>query len=152
MHGESGPVVAIVRQAFIDLGLAMARSTKKLGRPDGIFGGETESRVWQFQARTGLERDGIVALRFVQKTASKLGMQRFPLTVCIDVSCHDLAVMSTRKPSKAWLSSTPKSHVGNKSTASMKPPRRRTGGRARTNQHRLLLRPLGRRKSARAVG
>ena len=46
MHGESGPAVAIVQQAFIDLGLAMARSTKKLGRPDGIFGGETESRVW----------------------------------------------------------------------------------------------------------
>jgi peptidoglycan hydrolase-like protein with peptidoglycan-binding domain len=85
MHGESGPAVAIVQQAFIDLGLAMARSTKKLGRPDGIFGGETESRVWQFQARTGLERDGIVALRFVRKTASKLGMQRFPLTVCIEV-------------------------------------------------------------------
>ena len=60
IHGESGPAVAIVQQAFIDLGLAMARSTKKLGRPDGIFGGETESRVWQFQARTGLERDGIV--------------------------------------------------------------------------------------------
>jgi peptidoglycan hydrolase-like protein with peptidoglycan-binding domain len=67
MHGESGPAVAIVQQAFIDLGLAMARSTKKLGRPDGIFGGETESRVWQFQARTGLERDGIVGRNTMAK-------------------------------------------------------------------------------------
>ncbi len=31
MHGESGPAVGIVQQAFIDLGLAMARSTKRLG-------------------------------------------------------------------------------------------------------------------------
>jgi peptidoglycan hydrolase-like protein with peptidoglycan-binding domain len=67
MHGESGPAVAIVQQALIDLGLAMARSTKKLGRLDGIFGGETESRVWQFQARTGLERDGIVGRNTMAK-------------------------------------------------------------------------------------
>lgn len=59
MRNTVGPQVAILQQAFIDLGMDMKLSTKK-GPPDGIFGGETESRVWQFQARTGLVRDGIV--------------------------------------------------------------------------------------------
>ncbi|WP_395701370.1 peptidoglycan-binding protein [Aquabacterium sp.] len=59
MRNTVGPHVAILQQAFIDLGMDMNLSTKK-GPPDGIFGGETESRVWQFQARTGLVRDGIV--------------------------------------------------------------------------------------------
>lgn len=58
-RGAAGPHVAIVQKAFIDLGLAMAITTKK-GAPDGLFGGETESRVWQFQARTGLDRDGVI--------------------------------------------------------------------------------------------
>ncbi|MCO5093508.1 peptidoglycan-binding domain-containing protein [Bosea sp. (in: a-proteobacteria)] len=59
-RGANGQHVAAIQQAFIDLGLGMAISTKKAGKADGIFGGETESRVWQFQARMGLTRDGIV--------------------------------------------------------------------------------------------
>ncbi len=58
-RGSSGEAVRILQQALIDLGLGMKLSTKKSGTPDGIFGGETESRVWEFQARTGLGTDGI---------------------------------------------------------------------------------------------
>ncbi|RDJ24957.1 hypothetical protein DWF00_17250 [Bosea caraganae] len=65
-RGSTGPHVAIVQQAFIDLGLAMAITTKK-GAPDGIFGGETESRVWQFQARTGLTKDGVIGRETMTK-------------------------------------------------------------------------------------
>lgn len=66
-RGSAGPHVAIIQQAFIDLGLAMAISTKKKGLPDGIFGGETESRVWQFQARAGLVKDGVVGRETMAK-------------------------------------------------------------------------------------
>lgn len=59
-RGSSGQHVSIIQQALIDLGLGMAISTKKSGKADGVFGGETESRVWQFQARTGLSRDGVI--------------------------------------------------------------------------------------------
>ncbi len=65
-RGSTGPHVAIVQQAFIDLGLAMKITTKK-GSPDGIFGGETESRVWQFQARTGLDKDGVIGRGTMEK-------------------------------------------------------------------------------------
>jgi peptidoglycan hydrolase-like protein with peptidoglycan-binding domain len=58
-RGAAGPHVVALQQAFIDLGLGMAISTKATGKPDGLFGGETESRIWQFQARTGLTRDGV---------------------------------------------------------------------------------------------
>jgi peptidoglycan hydrolase-like protein with peptidoglycan-binding domain len=66
-RGAGGQHVAIVQQAFIDLGLGMAISTKKQGKPDGIFGGETESRVWQFQAQTGLTRDGVIGRETLEK-------------------------------------------------------------------------------------
>lgn len=66
-RGASGPHVAIIQQALIDLGLGMAISTKKSGKPDGIFGGETESRIWQFQARTGLSRDGVAGRETMTK-------------------------------------------------------------------------------------
>ena len=57
-RGAGGHHVAIVQQAFIDLGLGMAIST---------FGGETESRVWQFQAQTGLTRDGVIGRETLEK-------------------------------------------------------------------------------------
>lgn len=66
-RGSNGPHVAAIQQAFIDLGLGMAISTKKTGKADGIFGGETESRVWQFQARTGLTRDGVAGRETMTK-------------------------------------------------------------------------------------
>ena len=66
-RGSSGQHVALVQQAFIDLGLGMAISTKKSGKADGVFGGETESRVWQFQARTGLSRDGVIGRETLEK-------------------------------------------------------------------------------------
>jgi peptidoglycan hydrolase-like protein with peptidoglycan-binding domain len=66
-RGSSGQHVALVQQAFIDLGLGMAISTKKSGKADGVFGGETESRVWQFQALTGLSRDGVIGRETLEK-------------------------------------------------------------------------------------
>ncbi len=81
MRNSAGPHVAILQQAFIDLGMDMKLSTKK-GPPDGIFGGETESRVWQFQARTGLVRDGIVGHATMTKLDELLptaGPPPFPL-------------------------------------------------------------------------
>jgi peptidoglycan hydrolase-like protein with peptidoglycan-binding domain len=64
-RGSSGQHVALVQQAFIDLGLGMAISTKKSGKADGVFGGETESRVWQ--ALTGLSRDGVIGRETLEK-------------------------------------------------------------------------------------
>ncbi|AMJ62819.1 peptidoglycan-binding domain-containing protein [Bosea sp. PAMC 26642] len=65
-RGSTGSHVAIVQKAFMDLGLAMAITSKK-GPPDGIFGGETESRVWQFQAAAGLTKDGIIGRSTMEK-------------------------------------------------------------------------------------
>ena len=42
-RGASGQHVIAIQQAFIDLGFGMEISTKKTGKADGIFGGETES-------------------------------------------------------------------------------------------------------------
>jgi len=77
-RGSTGPHVAIVQKAFIDLGLAMAITTKK-GAPDGIFGGETESRVWQFQARTGLTKDGVIGRETMTKLDELLPTNDPPL-------------------------------------------------------------------------
>lgn len=65
-RGSSGQHVAIVQKAFIDLGFGMAITAKK-GAPDGVFGGETESRVWEFQARTGLSKDGVIGRETMEK-------------------------------------------------------------------------------------
>lgn len=58
--GEKGDPVAIVQQAYLDLGYAMPISTQKTGKPDGIFGNETASITRKFQDKHGLDIDGIV--------------------------------------------------------------------------------------------
>ena len=58
--GERGEAVAILQQALIDCGFAMPASTSNgTQTPDGIYGDETVTTVYKFQAREGLQRDGI---------------------------------------------------------------------------------------------
>lgn len=65
-HGEPDRVaVAILQKALVDCGFAMPRSTRPDGSMDGIFGGETEQKVKDFQVKNGLVNrhgaaDGIV--------------------------------------------------------------------------------------------
>jgi peptidoglycan hydrolase-like protein with peptidoglycan-binding domain len=65
-RGARGAHVAAVQKAFIDLGFVMNITASK-GAPDGIFGGETESRIWQFQAQTGLTRHGVIGPEILAK-------------------------------------------------------------------------------------
>jgi peptidoglycan hydrolase-like protein with peptidoglycan-binding domain len=57
--GENSEAVAILQQALIDLGYPMPISTRRTGRPDGIFGDETEATVATFQQKERLSRDGV---------------------------------------------------------------------------------------------
>jgi peptidoglycan hydrolase-like protein with peptidoglycan-binding domain len=57
---EQGEAVAILQQAFIDLGFPMPVSTRKTGKPDGIFGSETLTTVKAFQTKYGLKSDGVI--------------------------------------------------------------------------------------------
>jgi peptidoglycan hydrolase-like protein with peptidoglycan-binding domain len=56
--GAKGQSVKILQQALLDLGIALPRSTKT-GRPDGIFGPETEAALKAFQRANSLKADGI---------------------------------------------------------------------------------------------
>jgi peptidoglycan hydrolase-like protein with peptidoglycan-binding domain len=57
--GQTNDAVAVLQQALIDLGYPMPISTRKTGRPDGIFGAETEATVTEFQRSQGLSPDGV---------------------------------------------------------------------------------------------
>lgn len=57
-RGERGEAVERVQQALIDLGYPMPRSIRA-GRPDGIFGQETDSRIRSFQRDNNLGVDGV---------------------------------------------------------------------------------------------
>lgn len=63
---EQGPAVAILQQAFIDLGFPMPGSTKS-GKPDGIFGQETLKAVRAFQTKHALSVDGVVGNQTMTK-------------------------------------------------------------------------------------
>jgi murein L,D-transpeptidase YcbB/YkuD len=59
--GEEGPAVALLQQAFLDLGFLLPRSTDNGAQPpDGIFGIETARVVKGFQFRQGIAKDGVV--------------------------------------------------------------------------------------------
>jgi len=55
---ESGPAVAILQQALIDLGFPLTITTRKTGNPDGVYGTETRYAIRAFQAKNGLPVDG----------------------------------------------------------------------------------------------
>jgi murein L,D-transpeptidase YcbB/YkuD len=80
-RGETGEPVATVQRAFVDLGFDMPVTTgngRKLA--DGIFGGETEQVVRQFQKINGLDVDGVVGRQTLKKledlTSSQSATQR----------------------------------------------------------------------------
>lgn len=58
--GESGEAVRLVQEVLVGEGFAMPRSTKPTGELDGGFGQETFDALKEFQAKQGLEADGIV--------------------------------------------------------------------------------------------
>ena len=61
-RGERDRVaVAILQKALVDCGFPMPRSTRPDGSMDGIFGGETEQKVKDFQEQNGLVNRGGVA-------------------------------------------------------------------------------------------
>lgn len=66
---EKGEAIAILQQAFVDLGFAMPLSTGH-GAPDGIFGNETLRVVRSFQSKYHLTADGIVG----KKTMAQLDL------------------------------------------------------------------------------
>jgi hypothetical protein len=57
--GERGLGVALLQAALIKTGFEMPLSTRRTGRPDGIFGDETEQVVRSFQQRHKLLVDGV---------------------------------------------------------------------------------------------
>jgi peptidoglycan hydrolase-like protein with peptidoglycan-binding domain len=58
-QGEISEGVEILQQALVDLGFRMPISTRATGFLDGIYGDETVAVVTMFQARNGLQRDGV---------------------------------------------------------------------------------------------
>jgi peptidoglycan hydrolase-like protein with peptidoglycan-binding domain len=65
--GAKGSGVAAIQQGLIDAGHEMPISTKS-GKPDGIFGKETDATVRAFQGKNGLTPDGDVG----RKTMGRL--------------------------------------------------------------------------------
>ena len=49
-----GEGVVKLQQALIDIGFPMPISTRKFGRPDGIYKRETADKVKEFQRKNGL--------------------------------------------------------------------------------------------------
>ena len=70
--GETGEAVQILQQALIQTGFPMPVSTQA-GSPDGIFGNETVNTVYRFQAREGLQRDGIAGHDTLHRLDDLLG-------------------------------------------------------------------------------
>jgi peptidoglycan hydrolase-like protein with peptidoglycan-binding domain len=58
-RGAHGPAVVTLQDLLVDLGFRLPISLA-LGRPDGIFGRETEAAVKQFQRQQALPPDGMV--------------------------------------------------------------------------------------------
>ena len=58
--GEAGEAVRLVQHALVDDGFALPGSTKPGGQLDGVFGPEMARQVRAFQAKQGLESDGVV--------------------------------------------------------------------------------------------
>jgi peptidoglycan hydrolase-like protein with peptidoglycan-binding domain len=59
--------VAVIQQALLDLGFLLPISTKKSGRPDGIFGAETVAKIKEFQRKHKLKDDGVVGEKTMHK-------------------------------------------------------------------------------------
>lgn len=66
--GSNGEAVKKVQQALIDLGYPMPISTQKTGKPDGLFGSETQASVARFQSNQGVTPSyGIVGTKTIKR-------------------------------------------------------------------------------------
>lgn len=59
-RGARGTAVALLQGALIELTFKLPTSTRKLGKPDGIYGSETEKAVHDFQALHKVGHVGVV--------------------------------------------------------------------------------------------
>lgn len=64
---ESGPGVVLVQSALLDLGYKLPISTRKTGKPDGIYGDEMHAAVFKFQTDKKLKHDGIAGHNTIEK-------------------------------------------------------------------------------------
>lgn len=75
-RGERGTPVRLVQEGLVADGFALPRSTTPSGQLDGVFGGETQDAVRQFQTKytaDGLtDRNGLADGRVGRKTLGKL--------------------------------------------------------------------------------
>ena len=83
--GLAEHAVRLLQQALIDLGYPMPISTEKyktpdgVGTPDGDYGGETRSKVWQFQKDNDLGKDGVAGKNTITKIDELLFAKRIPM-------------------------------------------------------------------------
>ena len=79
--GSEGAGVKVVQGALIDLGYKFPISTKKTGRPDGIYGRETVDVIRQFQEDSKLPlKDGVAGkntISLLDKTLTKSDKKSF---------------------------------------------------------------------------
>ncbi|MBA3447891.1 MAG: peptidoglycan-binding protein, partial [Pseudaminobacter sp.] len=57
-RGSNGPGVAELQSLLADMGFGLDLSLRK-GRPDGVYGAETDRAIKDFQRRRGLVADGV---------------------------------------------------------------------------------------------
>ena len=57
--GESGEAVRLLQETLVDDGFALPRSTRSTGALDGALGQETFDVLREFQAKHGLDADGV---------------------------------------------------------------------------------------------
>jgi len=72
-RGARGHGVMLLQGALMDLGYAFPISTRKTGKPDGIYGKETRDNVEQFQGDSnGLTEDGVAGANTLAALDKKL--------------------------------------------------------------------------------
>ncbi len=88
--GDKGDAVVRLQCALIDLDYVMPVSTAKSGKPDGIYGSETKSRIKKFQGdqKPGLSPDGQAGTNTLAHLDAHLVDRRIPYQV-IEHKDHD---------------------------------------------------------------
>ncbi len=76
--GASGQGVQLLQAALIDLGYRMPASTRKTGKPDGIYGKETKDVVSAFQKKNGLKQDGNAGRQTIAILDQRIGAKNKP--------------------------------------------------------------------------
>lgn len=89
-RGAQGPKVVLLQDLLCDLGFPMPKSWKN-GRWDGIFGGETDASVRQFQQGNGLKPDGMVGPLTLKMF--DLAILANPMLELIDLAAYKVAQM-----------------------------------------------------------